>query len=898
MPRENVVLQSFNRGKISSKGLARTDLDRTRLSAEIQTNYVPRILGSMMFRPGTAFIDSTYNNQRAVHIPFIKSLASADIALVELTPNNMRIKLMDDNFMALDLPAVSTSITNGGFNTDLTGWTDADQSGATSAWATGGYMGLTGTRYNKAIRKQTLTVSAPDQNVLHGVTLSVTRGIVNLRIGSTDGGDDLFANTDLAPGTHVLTFTPTSGSVYLELSATTSYQTLLDSISITTSGDIVIPTDWDVNALPLIRFSQSADVIFCACYGIKQKKIERRTARSWSLVDYITEDGPFLADNITSITLTPGAISGDTTLTASQNFFKASNIGSLFKITSVGQQVTSVLSGDGQFTNYIKIIGTGSSRNFTVTRTGTWSGTLTLQRSIGEPGAWANTTTTYTTNASIVVADGLDNQIVYYRIGFDGSDHTSGSVTATLVSDSGGITGIAKVTGFTSDLIVSVSVLEDFGGTGASETWAEGAWSTRRGFPSSVALYEGRLWWAGKDKIWGSVSDAFASYDGEVEGESGPISRSIGEGPVDNINWLLPVQRLAVGGEGTEYSARSSSFDDPLTPDNFNLKSISTQGSHTVAAEKLDNGGIFVQRGGTKVYELVYNLDYYDYATNDLTEIVPEQCASGVIRMDIQRKPDTRLHCVLGDGTVAMLVYDNAEEVKCWIDIVTDGIIEDVVVVPTSRESAPRSEDLVFYVVQRQVDGNTVRYLEQWALEEEAIGGALTKTSDCHVVYNGVSTATITGLSHLEGETVVAWGNSMDLGSYTVSGGAITLSQAVTQAVVGLPYTAQYKSSKLAYAAGGGTALNMIKRVPKLGMILENTHRYGIRFGGDFNHLQDLPSIENGKPVADDYVWGHYDQDLTSFNGDWNTDSRICLQSESPKPATILGVTFTVETNG
>ena len=237
MPRENVTLQSFNRGKISTKGLARTDLTRTKLSAERQRNYIPRVLGAMSLRPGFEFIGSTYNNQVGIHIPFVKSLASDDIALIELTPNVMRVRLMDNNFAEIVRGSVSTTITNGTFNTDLTGWTNADQTGATSDWKTGGYMRLVGTRYSRAIRKQTLTISTGDQAVRHAIRIIITNGTVNFKLGSSDGTDNLITTTDLGPGIHSLAFMPVGGSAYLEVASNTEYETLIDSITIAAAGD-------------------------------------------------------------------------------------------------------------------------------------------------------------------------------------------------------------------------------------------------------------------------------------------------------------------------------------------------------------------------------------------------------------------------------------------------------------------------------------------------------------------------------------------------------------------------------------------------------------------------------------------------------------------------------------
>lgn len=94
MPTQNVARLNFNRGRVSRKALSRTDIERVELSAEIQTNYVPRILGSMMVRPGLEYIDTTLNNAEAWHIPFVKS--TDDTALVEFTDLAVRFRHDED----------------------------------------------------------------------------------------------------------------------------------------------------------------------------------------------------------------------------------------------------------------------------------------------------------------------------------------------------------------------------------------------------------------------------------------------------------------------------------------------------------------------------------------------------------------------------------------------------------------------------------------------------------------------------------------------------------------------------------------------------------------------------------------------------------------------------------
>ena len=125
MARLNAALLAFNRGRISPLALARTDIERVALSAEIQTNWMPRILGSMMLRPGFGYLNSTYTNARSISLNFIYALS--DQAEIELTANAMRV-LVDD--VVITRPSVSSTIANGTFDSNLTGWTDADESGA------------------------------------------------------------------------------------------------------------------------------------------------------------------------------------------------------------------------------------------------------------------------------------------------------------------------------------------------------------------------------------------------------------------------------------------------------------------------------------------------------------------------------------------------------------------------------------------------------------------------------------------------------------------------------------------------------------------------------------------------------------------------------------------------
>jgi len=156
----------------------------------------------------------------------------------------------------------------------------------------------------------------------------------------------------------------------------------------------------------------------------------------------------------------------------------------------------------------------------------------------------------------------------------------------------------------------------------------------------------------------------------------------------------------------------------------------------------------------------------------------------------------------------------------------------------------------------------------------------------------------MTGLSHLEGETGVLWGNGKSLGSYTVTSGQITsVTEDGSNFCFGLGYTAQWKSMKLAYAASLGEALTQKKKLSYLGVILYNTHYQGLEYGPDFTNMDNLPLVKDGAIVAADTIHSSYDEEGFEFDGEWDSDSRLCLQATAPKPCTILAAVIPVETH-
>jgi hypothetical protein len=905
MAKDEKQLLAFNRGVVSKLGLGRLDIARMGMSAEKQTNWMPRVLGSMMLRPGLQHIGES----RGVGIetlvkPFIFN--QNDSAILEFSTNTMRV-WVNDALVTHDQTTDDTVIVNGNFSTgiDLGNWVKANEAGATST-ISGGWLRMSGTGTNFARTRQEVTISGGDSAKLHSFEVTVIKGPVFLRIGTTAGASDIYSEQELGRGRHQLRFTPGVTTVHFELSSVRNYETQVDFCRIVSSATefMSIPEAWSGSQqLADMRFSQSGDVIFMT-WGFQARRIERRENDQWSVIFYDTENGPFRVENTTEITLTASAISGGgISLTSSKSLFDTGHIGALFRMSSLDQTVIKDITAEDQWSEPIKVIGTGSARNFTYTITGTLvAGTFwQIQRSTLEPGAWvwAGIKGPPTGQGPASFYDGFDEQIMWYRIGVIAGDYGAGqgAMEVKLEYSAGSITGVVRITGITTDVLATADVLDPLGGTAATKFWSEGAWSVFRGFPTAVALYEGRLWWVGSDNIWGSASDAYHDFDDLAEGDSATIARRIGEGPIESIHWLLPAGRLLMGtaensknvapeliSQDNPLSIRSSSFGEPLTPTNFNIKDDTARGA-------------FVDRSGQRLYELTSGAKQgsgglSDYSAEDLSLFAPDFNEVGIDRIAVQIKPDVRIHCVRSDGTAGVLIFDRAENVICWVEVVTDGSITDVAVLPGTVE------DQIYYMVNRFIDSSQHYYLEKWAMESEAIGGLLNKQADSFKVYDGSATTTpfgTTDLVHLKDETVVVWADGKDVGEHTVSSaGGITLLVAASKVIAGLGYTAQYKSAKLATLEGVG--LNRRRNVRQIGFTLLNTHYQGIKYGPDFTQLSDLPQVEEGLETPVDTIWAEYDQDLTAFGGEWHTDSRICLQASAPRPCQIVTAIAIIET--
>jgi len=657
-----------------------------------------------------------------------------------------------------------------------------------------------------------------------------------------------------------------------------------------------IPSSWSESELKSLRYRLDLNDIYVGVSGRQQRKIIRRNTKSWSFERYKPEDGPFTDPNVRDVILTPASTSGMTTLSSDRPVFKPKHVGALFRLTHGSQNVYANFTGANQESDEIRITGVGAGRSWDLSITGTWVGTITLEQAIGSPSGWT-TYATYVTNTTPTISDSLDNQIVYYRAVIKSGDYTSGSPVVHLGYEGGVTVGIARVLGFTSPSQVDVEVLKSFGDVNGTVDWRIGMWSDEKGWPRSIDIFDGRLWYELGGKAFGSVSDEYHSFDQDVEGDSAPVIRSLGFKSGDGAQWLLGLQRLIAGSLLSEVSVRSSSFDGVITPTDFVPRDASTFGCADVQPVKIDASGIFTHRNGYGVCEISYDNSEggSDYGTREITLKHPDICAPGIKSIYVQRKPYTRVFFLLTNGEVRALTYDKVEKVDAWSRVKTKGLVESMCIRPGV------GEDIVTAYIIRQINGVDVRFYERLAMVSETVGGEINKMADSFIEFDLGSGSTTIPVPHLEGEQVIVWADGVAVADQdsmvVVQGGNAEVPVVVKKGIVGLAYTGHWTSTKLGYGSEMGTALNQRKRPNHLSFNMIDTAPDGVRMGSDDGKLTRIADSYKGRPLSPSQVIKNWDTDGESFKGDWDTDPRIHIDMRAPYPCHIATMTLSMVTH-
>jgi hypothetical protein len=532
-----------------------------------------------------------------------------------------------------------------------------------------------------------------------------------------------------------------------------------------------------------------------------------------------------------------------------------------------------------------------------LSRTGHTAWTLAEVEFTDGPYLATNTTTTTLTPASASVGTGV-NITASAVTGINGGTGFQTTDVGRIISFN---SGKAKITARTSTTVVVCTITTAFASTAATAAFNLGAFSDTTGHPSCVSFFEQRLVFAGTtDEPQTIFFSAAGDYENMTTGTNADDAMvyTIAANQVNAIRYMKAVRTLVVGTTGGEYTVSADGTDASITPTNITIKRQSSYGSANVDAIPAGNAILFLQKAKRKIRELQYNFDSDGYQAPDLTILNETVTDTGINEMSYQQEPGSNIWCVRDDGVLACLTYQRSENVIAWSRHIFGGAFGSgrAVCESIASISGTLTEDEVWVIVKRTINGATKRYVECFSdFDFDETDANDFKFLDSHLSYSGSATTTLSGLAHLEGQTVSILADGAAHANKTVSSGAITLDRSATKACVGLSYDSILQTMRIEGGAAEGTSQGKTKRISKVVLRLFET--VGVKVGPSLTNLELIPfrttSSLLSNPV-DTLLSG--DKEI-EFNDDYNSDGFIFIKQDQPLPCSILAIYPTLVTS-
>ena len=273
--------------------------------------------------------------------------------------------------------------------------------------------------------------------------------------------------------------------------------------------------------------------------------------------------------------------------------------------------------------------------------------------------------------------------------------------------------------------------------TSGAEIYRVGEW------PSAVTYFQQRRCFANTvdqpERIFGSKTGQISNFVTSIPiQDDDALEFQIAGAQVNKIEHLLDLNSLVVFTESGEWAVDG---DDAgiLRPTSINPKQQSYNGSNNVKPIVVGRSALYVQARGSVVRDLGFEFSADGYQGNDLT-IFSAHLFDDFNLVDgaYQQIPHSVAYYVRDDGVLLALTYVREQGVIAWSrHDFSGGLVKSVATISEAEE------DSVYVVVEREIDGNTVKYIER--LETREFTDVLeSKFMDSHLTYDGRNTSATT----------------------------------------------------------------------------------------------------------------------------------------------------------
>lgn len=417
-------------------------------------------------------------------------------------------------------------------------------------------------------------------------------------------------------------------------------------------------------------------------------------------------------------------------------------------------------------------------------------------------------------------------------------------------------------------------------------------------YPAAVTYFEQRKVFGGTNaqpqNVWTTRVGSELNFNYSIPPrDDDSLQFAIAGREYNQIMHLVPLQDLIIMTQAGEW--RLFSGGEAVTPDSYGLRPQSYVGSGHATPLTTGSNLVFADTAG-HAREMAFVESAGGYITGDLSLRAPHLFDTFDLLDTAQVKaPYPILWFVSSSGKLLGLTYIPEQQVAGWHQHDTGAQIDaegEAISTHTFESVAAVREpdqDALYAVIQRQINGSAVRYIERMHTRE-FVAQADAFFVDAGVYYSGEAISVVTsGLDHLEGETVAILANGAVHPPQVVIDGRITLEEPAETLVIGLPIRSDiYTLPFAAELQGAGQG-----RVKNVNEVWLRVHRSsGIFVGPDVAHLTEVKQRTTepyGTPPS-----LKTDEVNVKISPSWGNNGQIVIRQTDPLPVSLLSLSMEI----
>ena len=440
-----------------------------------------------------------------------------------------------------------------------------------------------------------------------------------------------------------------------------------------------------------------------------------------------------------------------------------------------------------------------------------------------------------------------------------------------------------------------------------------GAFSVGEGFPTVSQIYQQRMVFAATNlqpsTVWLSETNNFYSFaPSELPAQDSPSAIINGEAievitassaltftldsdTLDQIKWIAESKKLTMGTSAGVYMLYGSETNLVVTPYRFTINRESSFSATDTPPVVVSNALMYAQIGGKDVQQLLFEGQQGQWFNSKISikgyDIIK---SSEIKKMVWQERPNNVIWMMMDDGRLLSLSYDRQTAFQAWSEHVISGTeakVTDIEMIATS------THDQVWLKVERKIGDVLKYYMETMA--RFPTEGALERNSLVFLdssITTTQSGGTVSGLTHLEGESVSIYYDGMQHINKTVASGSITLDNtAGTDVVVGLAYNGELETLE---PTAPENQYSYSKQVKNISLLIEESLGIEVEYGDLSEEILFRTSGDAmGRKI--DLFSGKRKLSLSGMAWD---DFLIKVVSTGPFPMQINSIVLETETGG